>query len=414
MKLKGLTKLVLAGTALAATAATLTTSTYAWYVTNNKVEATGVSGATAGSSVAGSLLISENDTATTTPVNYTTSIDLTSAVAGAAALNPQTKAATGTVESATKYFYKTKDKTYNSEHTYYTNVSGTTYTAANITAFAENTVYYEASDSPVWVDKEGKKIDTPTMVTFSFWLKASSDMTGVSVYTKFANSANAAVAAAKRQTFYAGTGLPSGKVKGDTFAVDAVYALRMEVTQEEYIVATDPTYIQTSDEDVQTGKTYYTESAGEYTAVANPAKADIATYYEKKLGVTRTGTAAVVKNSGVVEQHDACYTDAADKYKSPTYTDESVVKNVFDSHTGGDANVYYKTVMQTAGFGTDSSDGTSANLANTTWTSLNLTANKDNLITISIWLEGTDAQCWDSCIGQTFTLQLKFEKVQNS
>lgn len=44
------------------------------------------------------------------------------------------------------------------------------------------------------------------------------------------------------------------------------------------------TYTKTSDEDVVSGKTYYTESDGTYTAVSSPAKASISTYYEKTEG----------------------------------------------------------------------------------------------------------------------------------
>lgn len=40
-------------------------------------------------------------------------------------------------------------------------------------------------------------------------------------------------------------------------------------------------YVKTTDTDIASGKTYYTESAGSYTAVSSPAKADIGTYYEK-------------------------------------------------------------------------------------------------------------------------------------
>ena len=58
MKLKGLTKLALSGVALAAVAATLGTSTYAWYVSNSQATVAGVNGATA-DSVSGNLLVSQ-------------------------------------------------------------------------------------------------------------------------------------------------------------------------------------------------------------------------------------------------------------------------------------------------------------------------------------------------------------------
>ena len=418
MKLKGLTKLVLAGTALAATAATLTTSTYAWYVTNNKVEATGVSGATAGDSVAGSLLISQNS-ASTTPLNYTTKINLTSDVQ-ATALVPQTKAP----KDSSNYYYVTTASTPQSGTKYYTaNTSLTSFEeATSLTTFASNTVYYEASpitDGQVWVDKEGKKIDSPTTVKFSFWLKSSSTMDGVSVYTKFANTATDVVAAAKKQTFYAGTGLPTGMVKGDTFAVDAVYALRMEVEQQAYTItgATPDTYTLTADTTALADKDYYTRSGDAepytYTKMTSVevGVTDVTGKYEFTAATngtsTKTSDAAVIKENGCVENHNACYTDAADKYKSP----QKDSADIFDDHTGGDANIYYKTVMQSAGWGTTAGTGVSPTLSSSNWTSLDLAKDVDNLITITIWLEGTDAQCWDSCIGQGFSLELLFEKV---
>jgi hypothetical protein len=58
---KGLTKLILSGAAVAAVAATLGTSTYAWYVANDTVKATGIEGASAATSAA-SIFISRNST----------------------------------------------------------------------------------------------------------------------------------------------------------------------------------------------------------------------------------------------------------------------------------------------------------------------------------------------------------------
>ena len=39
-------------------------------------------------------------------------------------------------------------------------------------------------------------------------------------------------------------------------------------------------YVKTSDTEVDSSKTYYTESGGEYTAVASPTKSGLANYYE--------------------------------------------------------------------------------------------------------------------------------------
>ena len=51
-------------------------------------------------------------------------------------------------------------------------------------------------------------------------------------------------------------------------------------TDDGFEVAVDE-YEKTADTDVVAGKTYYTKAGNTYTAVANPVKADIATYYEK-------------------------------------------------------------------------------------------------------------------------------------
>lgn len=360
MKLKGITKLVLAGTALAATAATLTTSTYAWYVTNNKVEATNISGATAGDSVAGSLLISQLDSASAAklPLNYTTAINLSSDVT-ATALTPQTLAE----------YALTDDVALDSNKTYYTK-SGNEYTAVETPDVDDIASYYEKN---VFVDAEGNIIDG-TFVTFSFWLKASENMNGVKINTKFANTANAAVLAEKKQTLYAGTGIPTGKNQYDTFVVDSVYALRMEVTQQAYTIVLGE---DGNDRD---------KNADTKTATGDP-----------------TVTAV-----GAVENHNA--TNTSEQYASPTYDVSGTPTAIFDDWEGGDANIYYKTIMGHSGFGTDATTG--ASVAQTgTWTTLNLAKDVDNLVTIRIWLEGTDAQCYDSCVGQNFSLNLKFEKA---
>lgn len=58
MKKSRIAKLALMGASVAALAATLTTSTYAWYVTNNKADIAAVTGSTASASAAGSISLS--------------------------------------------------------------------------------------------------------------------------------------------------------------------------------------------------------------------------------------------------------------------------------------------------------------------------------------------------------------------
>ena len=69
-----ITKLALSGVALAATAATLATSTYAWYTSNTEVSATGMSG-TAASTGDASVLISADNVDWSQSVDVATSSD---------------------------------------------------------------------------------------------------------------------------------------------------------------------------------------------------------------------------------------------------------------------------------------------------------------------------------------------------
>lgn len=85
MKLKS--KLIMSGVALAACAATLTSTTYAWYTTNTEVGATGISGATA--SVGTSSIFISKDGGTTWAQSVTlTADDTTSGNFSTAALVP--------------------------------------------------------------------------------------------------------------------------------------------------------------------------------------------------------------------------------------------------------------------------------------------------------------------------------------
>ena len=92
MKLKG--KLIMSAAALAACAATLTSTTYAWYTTNTEVNANGISGATASSGDTSIFISKDHEewgqtvtiTATDTNGNFKDSslIPLQNSVAGAA------------------------------------------------------------------------------------------------------------------------------------------------------------------------------------------------------------------------------------------------------------------------------------------------------------------------------------------
>ena len=102
MKLKGLTKLALSGVALAAVAATLGTSTYAWYVSNSTATVNGITGGT-NTDPAGSLLLNalEYDSGTgaiTAASSWTNTLNFSAINAGlkvATPLIPVTKDVTG-------------------------------------------------------------------------------------------------------------------------------------------------------------------------------------------------------------------------------------------------------------------------------------------------------------------------------
>ncbi len=364
MKLKGISKLVLAGTALAATAATLTTSTYAWYVSNTTVTATGVQGSVAGSSIDGSLFIAKNKAfaavgeqgqegyiaAHEGPDKYITDIQLTpDATTGytETTLDPQSKAKL--VDSY--YYYKTKDAS-KGEKTYYKQDGSNSFVPATEQDTDVKLLYERSAQSEgvVWCDKDGKKIDSAKLITFKFWLKSSS--AGTAAVTFMVD--NTTTSATTQMALSGGSGvLPTGKDQGDTFTADAVHALRMEVFQKN-----------------------------------GDAQETSATYAVSEIAKNAAGTDA--------------YTTAGSK---------AVTTNGVNLVTGGDANKYYFNVLGTAPYNTTAGSGASTD-ANTrtaaAWENVTLVANTDTLLTFKIWLEGSDADCWDSVRGQSFTFDFSF------
>lgn len=356
MKLKGISKLVLAGTALAATAATLTTATYAWYVTNTTVSATGVSGSVAGSSIDGSLFIAKNKLVSEkdAPDTYVTKIQLSKAANTGYTLpdnglDPQSKA----IKIGNDYYFVTNGA-FDSSKTYYT-IAGSTpaATEADIEAFAADTVYYEKSTKTEWVGKDGKKTG-PYLLSFKFWLKSSAAGTAA-ITVKADNTTTTAVP----QTALTGTGLPSSVNQGDQFTVDAMHALRMEITQTNYLN-----------------------------------------------GVAGTTTSNVYQVDELAKGKDG-----ASKYSTAASTAATRQSGAITFATGGDANAYYFAILDEIPYGTgasgastDSKTGTAPEEA----VALTLEANNDTLLEFNVWLEGSDADCFDSCRGQSFTFDFDF------
>jgi len=411
MKLKGISKLVLAGTALAATAATLTTATYAWYVTNKTVTATGVQGQVAGEALEGSLFIAKDKGATTEPGNYGTEITLVGIERGTDLqegnyYNDQLDAQS--IATADIYDECPADLAAWAANTkYYTEDAGE-YTLVDQTAVttpAAGTTYYtQRCAKGDWVDKEGKKI-TGSLLTFKMWLKASAAGTA-SVILTVDNKTEAAI----KQTALTGSGLPNTITQGSQFAVDAVTAMRLRVTQQNgldaagYLEATGVT--STNFDDLK--NKLYTKSAGdEYVPAKDATFSDSATYYEKALLDSKTYQLDKAAKDVTGGAYDTTKTTAASQ---------------FNDLASGDAGVYFKNILgyapyNTSGFGAaDQTSTTGASTDGNTGAanaiaSFTLKENVDTLVTFEVWLEGSDAQCFDSCKGQTFDFDFKYTFV---
>lgn len=88
---------------------------------------------------------------------------------------------------------------------------------------------------------------------------------------------------------------------------------------------------------------------------------------------------------------------------TPTYTRFTAPSD--DS----DANIYYYQLLGQVPQGCTENTGASPAAPTDTWTQVTLAADTPVMITITIWLEGTDKDCFDSCINQSFDLKFDFE-----
>lgn len=181
-------KLLLSGVALAACAATLSTTTYAWYVTNSEATATGVTGTTASAVSDGNILVAKNDTTDPTKAGaFSQSINFAGDNANlkTPALNP--------VSKDTEAIKPT------------TGATG----------------WHKVDKSPA--------VAADSYIAFDIWVLSTKEAT-VTVEITTANTTKADALEGLKQTCYNATGAPVNQ--GETFVVDAVEALRMEVTQD--------------------------------------------------------------------------------------------------------------------------------------------------------------------------------------
>ncbi len=343
MKLKGLTKLALSGVALAAVAATLGTSTYAWYISNTTATVTGAQGSTAGADTSGSLYAASPSMYAQGKWSNTVTL-----AAGSAS-----EIASGDKDYETPVALQPVTLASAARNTAYNTAMGYTGdNAAKAVKEADNT----------FVDKEGKAVTKAngSYFDFSFYLIQRGDNPR-KVNPKLTIT-NTTTGAFKTQTVYAANGhLPTDDPAldlRDTFTIDAVHALRVEITNSKAYTATKGS-----------GSTLAVDTEKAVATTIYDADRDFETY------TTKTGMLS-----------------------------------------GGEANLYYNDIVngvnlygctQTTGAGLSTSvaNGASANK----WASFWLAPEEETLLTFRVWLEGTDAQNFDSCVGQAFNFQFEFE-----
>lgn len=296
-------KLFLSVAALAVCAATLVSTTFAWYVSNSKATVSGVAGSTAGTEVSGNLLVAENTTTEGTDKAGAYTQDLVLTINGGP-LQPVTKATA-----------------------------------------ADDANNVEIGD---WVDKEGKAAvesdKGKNYMQVKFWVM-STKAQAVNFSYEVTNKTDADDV--KKQKAYTATGAPVAQ--GTEFAVDAVNALRMNIT------ATAPA-----------------------TSGGENINAD--------LGVAETATIKTAAETTAL----------------------------FTANSTGDANKYYQQLLGKIPYGCEKTVDTvttaeSPAAPNTDVETVYLAANTEVLMTITIWLEGTDKDCFDSCISQAFDFKFIFE-----
>jgi len=326
MKLKGLTKLALSGVALAAVAATLGTSTYAWYVSNTTATVGGANGSTAGAETVGSLYAATNamyaEGSWSNKITLAAGTDYTSN-----ALMPVTK-----ITSDKTTAYNTARKLADS-------------TASDVTP----------SSSTGFVDKEAAemKVADGAYLEFSYWL-VSRGGNNVKV-TPSLTISNTTTDFTSTQKAYSGSYLPgTGLVLGNTFKVDAVRALRVEITN---------------------------------SATVSSSSAS-------------ASTAASTQTTYLADRDFEAYTSPTD----------------FTAPEDGDANRYYDSIVNGVNLYGCGALGTGAKNccvsevegAANKWGAFWLAPETPTQLTFKIWLEGTDKDCFDSCIGQKFSFDFTF------
>lgn len=383
-------KLVLSGLALAATAATLSTSTYAWYVTNTTADVDGGTAATAGTSVGGNLLVApnvkevvkdESDKDVETGYRIAGSYSNKTTLEGNYDQEPGLYPATPYVDG---YYVKTTDTDVVTDKTYYTYAAGTGYSDVseakkeNIASYYEKLTldYVKTADEKV---KPGKEY---------FTLEDGNYTSGtLTVGTAFEIDTETSKSTGKIEGIQYYEAVKWMDVDGKPVAEANAY---QEVSF--WVLSTDASTVNIA------------------TTVENATTAD---KWKDQILLNAAGKPDAKEGDDDLAINDTFHMDAVQALrfevtKTPkggeaerigVYSIEQFM-STYEANatcaTGGDSNAYYTAVM-----GKNPLGGTTTATNGTAFTSFTVSPKVETKITIRIWLEGTDAQCFDSCINQS-------------
>lgn len=390
MKRRFATKLILSGAALAVSAATLVSTTYAWYVQNSQVTATNISGET-----------KDNDS-TSLFITKAYNLATNTATWGSTAIfdNGQTG---DFIASYATYQVLDADNT-NSNYAGEWD-SGRKASLDPVTRLANgNFINVNQSAYDAATDAKTKKVE------FNVFLKASTDVR-VRPYIAVQNkTVTMPQQTAYRNIKYNVNTDDNTILSGANFLIDAVQALRMETS----------VTVATSAKKWDTANTHT-----EYYDMLNVAKA----YQDGAIKVTNSEKDPYeLRTNSLVEsgfETEYFYKKATTYATNTTYYSDTngTVAAVADQdalnagtfYTRDElrgANAYYRGLVgsnPTAGF------DERLTLENVTEVkSFAMEAEKVYKYTFVIWLEGTDAACFDACAEQGFDFAVEFDVVATS
>ena len=280
MKKSRIAKFALLGASTAALAATLTTSTYAWYVSNKQADIQNGTGSTGSAGSDGSVTLSWTDDADSYFKTLDFADDLDKINQGLQPIHYNT---------TSDYIYtKVATPVEGDLGTYYTYGTGA-FTAASNTFNAETTYYTRATAATAgFYNAEGSLIasnaatSAKTYIQFEVYVKTGDGST-VTPNISIRTTRNTATA----QQLHVDEGTPSTKQKGQTLLMDAKYALYVQ----QVVDGGATTYFQV-DGDSSAGNLTDGNAHDYYAAVTGEAPWCVAP-------VTATGLGTIATTEGV-------------------------------------------------------------------------------------------------------------------